>query len=63
MKRVVLLGAVLLAGACAHRLLTRFDHRAHLADRPCGGAGQPECLACVSCHPAPTRRRLTSSLS
>jgi hypothetical protein len=41
---------LVLAAACARQLLTRFDHRMHLAERPCGGEGQQACLACVSCH-------------
>ena len=36
--------------ACTRTLLTRFPHRAHLADSACGGEGQPKCLTCVSCH-------------
>lgn len=42
--------AVLAALACRGSRLTHFDHRAHLADHPCGGAGQPACLTCGSCH-------------
>ncbi len=41
--------AVVLAVACKSQL-THFDHRAHLAERPCGGADQPQCLNCTSCH-------------
>lgn len=36
--------------ACRGTLLTRFDHRAHLAERACGGPDQPACLNCTSCH-------------
>lgn len=42
--------AVLAAAACRGTLLTRFDHRAHLAERPCGAPGQMACLTCASCH-------------
>lgn len=52
MKRFALaaLAAAVLAAACARGLLTHFDHRAHLAERACGGEGQAACLACTSCH-------------
>lgn len=50
MRRAAL-GLLLVALACAPGfLLTRFDHRAHLADHPCGGPDQPKCLTCTSCH-------------
>ncbi len=42
--------SVLTAAACTRALLTRFPHRAHLAQMQCGGEGQPECLSCLSCH-------------
>lgn len=39
--------------ACRGTLLTHFDHRAHLAERSCGGPGQQPCLNCTSCHLGP----------
>lgn len=52
MKRALLWSAAVLAlaAACSRTLLTRFDHRAHLAERPCGAPGQPPCLSCTGCH-------------
>lgn len=51
-KRLAIAGVLLLAlaFACRGTLLTRFDHRLHLAERPCGGPGQMACLTCSSCH-------------
>lgn len=36
--------------ACLERANTRFPHQVHLTRIECGGAGQPECLTCTSCH-------------
>jgi hypothetical protein len=47
---VAALAAIAAGVGCRGTLLTRFDHRLHLADRPCGGPGQQECLKCTSCH-------------
>lgn len=57
MNRTALIGlvcilAVAAAAACRGTLLTHFDHRAHLAEKPCGAPGQMACLTCASCHVA-----------
>jgi hypothetical protein len=44
------LGLLTVGLACRGLMLTRFDHRSHLAERACGSEGQPTCLNCTSCH-------------
>ena len=39
-----------IVGACVDRTQARFPHQLHLAGLACGGAGQPACLDCNSCH-------------
>lgn len=52
--RGLLLGllAASVASACALRAFEAFSHAKHLRDQVCGGPGEPECLACTSCHRA-----------
>ncbi|MET0794567.1 MAG: cytochrome c3 family protein [Polyangiaceae bacterium] len=46
----LLLFVAALAAACGERSAPRFPHALHLAGLACGGAGQPACLRCNSCH-------------
>lgn len=51
MKRALLALAIgSIAAACATQLTQRFPHSTHLTGFACGEEGQPECLACPSCH-------------
>jgi hypothetical protein len=49
------LAAAAALGACSQPDNTRFPHVVHLTELSCGGAGEPECLSCASCH-APSQR-------
>jgi hypothetical protein len=53
LRHALLAVALVLAAvvaACTDRADVRFPHRIHLAGIACGGAGQPACLDCNSCH-------------
>lgn len=47
--QLALFSAVAL-GACTRQPDPRFPHVAHLTELECGGAGEPECLTCSTCH-------------